>query len=154
MLLNAALVEEKVKVFDRRKGRSIGFEKCVNLAQEHLGLDEADVGVLRAIDALRDDEQHYLADVSEDILYIDARGAVTLFDELLSNTFGERLAERLPERVLPSQLLLPAISMFLSMSSFIKSTNCLSRESDAERRRAPRCGACSRLKATYPRRLG
>lgn len=101
MLLKAALVEEKVKVFDRRRGRSIGFEKCVNLAQEHLGLDEANVGVLRAIDALRDDEQHYLADVSEDILYIHARGAVTLFDELLSNAFAERLADRLPERVLP-----------------------------------------------------
>lgn len=101
MLLKAALLEKKVKVFDRQKGRSIGFEKCVNLAQEHLGLDEAEIGVLRAIDALRDDEQHYLADVSEDILYVHARGAVTLFDDLLSGAFDERLADSLPERVLP-----------------------------------------------------
>lgn len=33
MLLKAALVQENVLVFDRRAGRSIGFEKCVVKAQ-------------------------------------------------------------------------------------------------------------------------
>jgi hypothetical protein len=107
MLLKAALIEKKVKVFDRRKGRSIGFDKCLNLARQHLGLAEADVGVLRAIDALRDDEQHYLQEVSEEILYVHARGAVTLFDEILDRAFEERLADNLPERVLPISTIPP-----------------------------------------------
>jgi hypothetical protein len=101
MLLKAALLEKGVAVFDRRKGRAIGFEKCLNLSGQHLGLAEAEVGILRAIDALRDDEQHYLAEVSEDLLYVHARGAVTLFDEILTANFSERLADSLPERVLP-----------------------------------------------------
>ncbi len=101
MLLKAALLKKGVAVFDRRKGRAIGFEKCLNLSNQHLGLAEAEVGILRAIDALRDDEQHYLAEVSEDLLYVHARGAVTLFDEILTANFSERLADSLPERVLP-----------------------------------------------------
>ncbi len=101
MLLKAGLLEKGVKVFDRRTGRSIGFEKCVNLAGEHLGLGDGEVGIMRAIDALRDDEQHYLATVSEDLLYVHARGSVTLFDEILDSSFGEHLADHLPERVLP-----------------------------------------------------
>ena len=88
-------------MFDRRTGRSIGFDKCVNLARQHLALREEQLGVLRAIDTLRDDEQHYLAELSEGLLYIHARGAVTLFDEILGSVFGEQLADRLPDRVLP-----------------------------------------------------
>ena len=101
MLLKAALGQKNVKVFDRRTGRSIGFEKCLRLAREHLGLSEEQTGVLRALDALRDDEQHYLAELSEGLLYVHARAAVTLFDEILERSFGERIADHLPDRVLP-----------------------------------------------------
>ena len=38
MLLKAGLVQKGVKVFDARDGRSTGFEKCVNLSVQHLGL--------------------------------------------------------------------------------------------------------------------
>jgi hypothetical protein len=78
MLVNAALHERKVRVFDRITGRSIGFEKCLRLAGEHLGLSEEDVGLLCAIDALRDDEQHWLAQLNEGLLYLHTRGAITL----------------------------------------------------------------------------
>jgi hypothetical protein len=101
MMLKAALRQKNVKVFDPRSGRSIGFEKCLRLAREHLGLTEEQLGVLRAIDALRDDEQHYLAQLSEGLLYVHARGGVTLFDDVLNASFGERLSDSLPERVLP-----------------------------------------------------
>lgn len=83
MLLKAALREQGVEVFDRLTGRSIGFEKCVRLAREHLKLDDDQLGLLRAIDALRDDEQHWLAEVNEGLLYVHARAALTLFDEIL-----------------------------------------------------------------------
>lgn len=80
---------------------TVGFEKCVRLSQEHLNLSPEQTGPLRVLDALRDDEQHWLAEVNEGLLYIDARAAITLFDEILHNVFGERLADHLPERVLP-----------------------------------------------------
>ncbi len=101
MELKAALSERGVRVFERESGRSIGFEKCVRLSEEHLGLTAEQSGLLRAIDALRDDEQHWLATVNEGLLYLHARGAITLFDEILGDVFDERLADHLPERVLP-----------------------------------------------------
>lgn len=103
MLLKAALVQNGVSVFDRKLGQSIGFEKCVNLAQGNpiikLSADEA--GTLRTIDAMRDDEQHWFNQVSEQLLYVHARAAITLFDDLLQRVFKEHLADHLPARVLP-----------------------------------------------------
>lgn len=104
MLLKAALVQTKDKrVFDSETGRSIGFERCLRLAAENelIKLGESDAGTLRAIDAMRDDEQHWFNLVSEQLLYLHARAGVTLFDELLRRVFGEHLADRLPSRVLP-----------------------------------------------------
>jgi hypothetical protein len=63
MLLKAGLSEKKVKVFDSRSGRSIGFERCLALASEHLSVTADQTGTLRTVDALRDDEQHWLGQV-------------------------------------------------------------------------------------------
>lgn len=104
MLLKAALRERGVDLFDRtegRIGRSIGFEKCVRLAREYIGLTEDELGTLRAVDSMRDDEQHWIAAINEGLLYLHARACVTLFDEILLDVFNERLADHLPERVLP-----------------------------------------------------
>lgn len=102
MLLKASLVQDRQAVFDKRTGRSITFSKCVNLGAEppvQLGIEEA--GTLRAIEAMRDEEQHWYAMVDEGLLYLYTRAAVTLFDDILHRVFGERLADHLPVRVLP-----------------------------------------------------
>lgn len=103
MLLKAALVQSNINVFDRQTGRSWGFEACVRQAQNlpKLKLSDADAGTLRAVDALRDDEQHWFNVVSEQLLYLHVRAAVTLFSDLLQRAFGESLATHLPLRVLP-----------------------------------------------------
>jgi hypothetical protein len=101
MLLKAALVEKKVRVFDKHRGRSIGFEKCVAIGGEQLRLTDEQAGLLRAIDALRDDEQHYLGELNEGLLYTHVRAGFTLFAEILEREFGEKLADHLPTRVLP-----------------------------------------------------
>jgi hypothetical protein len=101
MLIKAALTQKGVRVFDVKTGRAVGFERSVNLGREHLGLNSEEAGTLRAIDALRDDEQHWMTTVSEGLLYAHARASVTLFDDLLERVFGERLANYLPHRVLP-----------------------------------------------------
>ncbi|QDO46586.1 hypothetical protein FNV62_36495 [Streptomyces sp. RLB3-17] len=103
MLLKAALVHNDVQVFDKSLGRSIGFEKCLQLSRQepNIKITDPEAGTLRAIDALRDDEQHWFNSVSEPILFVHARAGVTLFDDLLTRVFGERLADSLPLRVLP-----------------------------------------------------
>lgn len=103
MLLKAALVHKNLPVFDKKLGRSITFEKCLELSRQepNIKLTDAEAGTLRAIDALRDDEQHWFNSVSEPILFIHARAGITLFDDLLNRVFGERLADSLPLRVLP-----------------------------------------------------
>lgn len=71
MLLKAGLVQSRARVFDPETGRSIGFSRCLHEAQTapkiKLTTDEA--GTLRAIDALRDDEQHWHTSVDEGLLY-------------------------------------------------------------------------------------
>jgi len=103
MLLKAALVQAGVSVFDRKTGRSLGFERCVNLAmsEETIKLSETDAGTLRAIDAMRDDEQHWFNEVPEQLLYLHTRAGVTLFDDLLQRALDDHLTEHLPVRVLP-----------------------------------------------------
>lgn len=103
MLLKAALVQGGRKVFNKKSGRSIGLDTAINQACQLAGLkmSQDEAGTLRAIDALRDDEQHWFNNVSEGLLYLHARAAVTLFDELLFRAFKQRLADHLPSRVLP-----------------------------------------------------
>jgi len=103
MLLKAALVQTGQPVFDKTLGRSISFEKCLKLARQTavIKLTDGEAGTLRAIDALRDDEQHWFNDVDEQFLYLHTRAGITLFDDLLLRVFSERLADHLPQRVLP-----------------------------------------------------
>ncbi len=101
MLLKAALVQKKIAVFDKQAGIAIGFEKCVNIATEHLKLTDDEAGTLRAIDALRDEQQHWMGDLPEGLLYVHVRAGFTLFDDLLQRVLDERLFTYLPHRVLP-----------------------------------------------------
>ena len=101
MLLKAVLVQRGVRVMDQTKKTSIGHEKCVNLAAQHAKLLAADAGLLRAVDALRNAEQHWMIVVPEDVLYLHARGLVTIFDDLLRRVLDDSLAIHLPARVLP-----------------------------------------------------
>jgi hypothetical protein len=104
MLLKSALVQSgEKKIFDPVTGRSIGFERCLGLsmASTTIKLSDADAGTLRAIDAMRDDEQHWWNIVPEQLLYLHCRAAITLFDDLLQRVFKEFLSSYLPNRVLP-----------------------------------------------------
>lgn len=56
---------------------------------------------MRVLNGLRDQAQHYLVDVSEQVLYTVAQSTLTLFGDLTARLFGVPLGERLPRRVLP-----------------------------------------------------
>jgi hypothetical protein len=101
MLLKAALVQTgKCKLFEAN-GMSIGMKKCLNQATEHLKSLDAEIGTFRAIDAMRDQEQHWYAHFDEALLYLEIRSFVTVFDDLLGRIFSEKLGDYLPQRVLP-----------------------------------------------------
>lgn len=103
MLMKAALNQGGTTVFDKKTGKSIGLEKAVNLAQSDLKikLTDDEAGLIRTIDAMRDEEQHWYTTVDEGILYMHIRAGVTLFDDLLYRVFHERLGDHVPRRVLP-----------------------------------------------------
>jgi len=103
MLMKAALNQRGVTVFDKKSGKSIGLDKALNLAQNDskMKLTDNEAGLIRALDAMRDEEQHWYTTVDEGLLYMHIRAGVTLFDDLLDRAFGERLGNHIPRRVLP-----------------------------------------------------
>lgn len=101
MLVKAALVQKGVSVFDKTTKQAEGFARSLNFACAHCGVSAGEAGVMRAIDSLRDAEQHWLLVVPEDLLFLHVRGLVTAVDEILKRSFNESLVDHLPNRVLP-----------------------------------------------------
>ena len=102
MLLKAIIKDRTGTVHAKGEKYSYGFDKCLEVAQNVIKVISVDErATLSILDAHRDTAIHYYQDVSEDILYLQAQAAVTLFDDLISKVFNERLADCIPERVLP-----------------------------------------------------
>lgn len=104
MLLKAALLAKGDKaVFDKKRRMAIGMEATIKRCQQQAGikLTDEEAGAIRVLDNLRDGEQHWHQVVEEQMLYLHARAAVTLFDDLLDRVWGLRLADHIPVRVLP-----------------------------------------------------
>lgn len=115
MLIKALLVQKGQCVFDKEKGTSIGIEKALKIAQSKGWMRAAQAGAVRVIDAMRDQAQHWMIVVPEDVLYINARALITALDEVLTEHFEDTLADNLPVRVLPlSPQALPEFLMLVN----------------------------------------
>ena len=102
MLLKAIIKDKTGIVHAKGEKYSYGFDKCLEVAQNKIKvISDDERATLSILDAYRDTAIHYYQDVSEDLLYLQAQASVTLFDDLLSRVFKERLADCIPERVLP-----------------------------------------------------
>lgn len=102
MLLKAIIKESTGSVHGTGEKFSYSFDKCLDVTQNVCKMISNDERVtLSILDAHRDTAVHYYQDVSEDLLYLQAQAAVTLFDDLLTRVFKEKLADFIPERVLP-----------------------------------------------------
>lgn len=113
MLLKAVLVQNKQPVFEKNNGKSIGFERCLGICLARHGLTEQEVGVMRAVDRLRDAAQHWFVYVAEDILYLNVRALITAFDSYMKRCLEDELAAYIPARVLPVSTLPPGDFEFL-----------------------------------------
>lgn len=98
-----AIIKDKTGTIHAKGGKySYGFDKCLEVAQNEIKVITVDErSTLSILDAHRDTAMHYYQEVSEDLLYLQAQAAVTLFDDLLNRAFKETLSELIPERVLP-----------------------------------------------------
>lgn len=102
MLLKAIIKDKTGTVHAKGEKYSYGFDKCLEVARNEIKVISADErATLSILDAHRDTAIHYYQEVSEDLLYLQAQAAVTLFDDLLHLVFMERLADCIPKRVLP-----------------------------------------------------
>jgi len=102
MLLKAIIKDRTGTVHAKGEKYTYSFDKCLEIAQSELRVLSADDrATLSLLDAHRDVAAHYYMVISEELLYLQAQGAVTLFDVLLKDGFGDRLADQIPDRVLP-----------------------------------------------------
>lgn len=102
MLLKAIIKDRTGTVHAKEEKFSYGFDKCLEVAQNGIKVISFDERTtLSILDALRDTAIHYYQEVSENILYLQAQAAVTLFDDLLNRLFKEKLADCIPARVFP-----------------------------------------------------
>src|SRR6476620_11616332 len=104
MLLKAVIRHRGGEIREPGEAHTIGFKVCLSRC-----LSTADIQcltpeqaiTLQALNGWRDAAQHYLLELSEQELYLASQSAVTLFDDILDDVFGESLRTHVPERVLP-----------------------------------------------------
>ena len=102
MLLKAVIKGRTGVIHATGEKYTYGFDRCLEVAQREIKIISSDERMtLSMLDAHRDIAVHYYQVMSEDLLYVQAQAATTLFDALLYKGFGDRLADCIPKRVLP-----------------------------------------------------
>ena len=104
MILKATIVHKGARIREPRAKQTMGFDHCVRKCLTDAKvkcLKPEQALTLQIINGLRDAAQHYILEISEDELYLQAQAGVTLLRDLLREVFEEDLADYLPERVLP-----------------------------------------------------
>lgn len=115
MLLKAAILQKTGIIHEKTGKYTFGFDKCLSIAHDDLKIITKDErATLSILDAQRDQAAHYYSEISEQILYVHAQTSATLFAELLEKSFKIRIADKLPERILPISVKPPKdiISLF------------------------------------------
>lgn len=127
MLLKAAILQRTGSIHEPEQRFTYGFDRCLNVAEQELKLITADErATLSILDAQRDQATHYYLSMSEDVLYVHAQSAVTLFGGLLTSVFGIALSEKLPSRILPVSTRPPRDLITLFESEFAEVDRLLS----------------------------
>jgi hypothetical protein len=104
MLFKAIILHRGGRIRESRSEQTIGFDACVRkgLSDGKVKfLNEKQALTVQTINSLRDAAQHHILDISEPHLYIQAQAGLSLFRDIVSNVFGERVHSYLPTRALP-----------------------------------------------------
>lgn len=134
MLLKAALLDRGGDIRNSKNGFTHSIEYCLNKAttDAHVKfLSDDERRTFQVLNGLRDQAQHYIADVSEQIFYMVAQGTVTLFADLLPRLFGRCLTDHLPKRVLPISTNPPQSMQILMDNEFSQLKKLLASDSSS-----------------------
>jgi hypothetical protein len=104
LLLKSAILHKGGKIREPYEKETIGFAKCVRKCLDDATvkfLSEEEALTLQIINSLRDAAQHDVVELSEQDMYLHCQAGVTVFRDLLSRVFSEKLSNRVPDRVLP-----------------------------------------------------
>lgn len=105
LLLKAIIIHRGGDIREKAKqGTTIGFDLCLRkcLSDAKLRcLTEDEVVALQTLNTLRDAAQHHMIEVSEELLYVHAQSAVTLFTRLTTEVLNRPLRDEIPSRILP-----------------------------------------------------
>jgi hypothetical protein len=124
LLLKALILKKTGRVHEPDGRFSYSFARCLTIATEELkALTPDERSTLAILDAQRDQAAHYYAEVSEDLLYIHAQSAVTLYDKFLRKSFSVSLGSRMPTRILPVSSQPPPGSALCSRSPPVRARN-------------------------------
>ena len=110
MLMKAALIDRGVDIRNPKNGFTHALDFCLTIATTDpkiCFLSSEERKTLQVLDGLRNEAQHFIADVSEQVVYVIAQSAVTLFADLFPRLFGRSLCEFVPKRVLPISVVPP-----------------------------------------------
>lgn len=134
MLLKAAMLDRGGDIRNPKNGFAHSIEHCLNKAADDAQikfLSDDERRTFQVLNGLRDQAQHYLVDVSEQILYTVAQGTVTVLAELLPRVFGRLLTDNLPKRVLPISINPPQDIQILMDDEFSQLKEMLAKASNA-----------------------
>ena len=105
LLLKAIIIHRGGNIREMaREGTTIGFDLCLRkcLSDSKLKcLSEDEAVALQALNTLRDAAQHHMSEVSEEMLYVHAQSALTLFGRLVGDVLGRPFRNEVPRRILP-----------------------------------------------------
>jgi hypothetical protein len=108
MLLKAVIYQRRGRIRDPGEPYTYRFVRVINIARSDLGaLQEGEMPVVLALKQDRDTAAHDTVEMSDDLLWLHVRSAVTIFSRIVKAEFDEELTELIPARVVPVSALPP-----------------------------------------------
>lgn len=102
MVLKAVIYQKLGQIRDRGDRYTYDFGRAVTIAYSNLQAIEAEhLPVLRAIQQDRNAAAHETISMSDDLLWLHVRSAVTIYDHILGGQFQETLESAVPGHVVP-----------------------------------------------------
>jgi hypothetical protein len=110
MLLKSTIIQKGGTIRQKGMKQTIGFDKCLRIAVDDpkiTFIKREDALLIQVINNLRDAAYHHLLDISEDQLYLHVQSGVTIFRDILKDSYDIDICDHIPSRILPVSIIPP-----------------------------------------------